>query len=90
MASADIPFLFQKTGDPNFGGVGNLIFFCMIDIYKMAVIFQFFHNGQHRYSISVDTQKTRDPLVQFSKFPLVQFSPSSILGSISTFMLRYA
>ena len=56
MASADIAFLFQKTGYPNFGGVGNLIFFCMIDKYKMAVIFQFFHNGQHRCSISVDTR----------------------------------
>ena len=33
---------------------------CTINIYKMAAIFQFFHNGQHWYSISVDTQKTGD------------------------------
>ena len=33
----------------------------MIDIKKMAAIFQFFHNGRHWYSISVDTQKTGDP-----------------------------
>ena len=26
-------------------GVGNLKIFCMIDIYEMTVIFQFFHNG---------------------------------------------
>ena len=27
-------------------GVSNLKFFHVIDIYKMVVIFQFFHNGQ--------------------------------------------
>ena len=27
----------------------------------MAALFQFFHNGQCWYSISIDTQKTRDP-----------------------------
>ena len=43
------------------GGGGNLKFFHMIYINKMAAIFQFFHNGQHWYSISVDTQKTRHP-----------------------------
>ena len=44
MADADIPFLstLRKTGDPNFGGVGYLKFFCMIDINKMAANFQFF------------------------------------------------
>ena len=32
----------QKTGDLNFGGVGNLKFFHMIDINKMAAIFLIF------------------------------------------------
>ena len=36
----------QKTRDPNFGGLGNLKFFCMIDINKMAAIFPLFHNGR--------------------------------------------
>ena len=30
-------------------------------IYEMAAIFWYFYNGQHWYSISVDTQKTGDP-----------------------------
>ena len=51
----------QKTGDPNFGGIGNLKVFCMIDINEMRAIFQFFHNDRHWYFISVDTQKTGDP-----------------------------
>ena len=34
---------------------------CTINIYKMVAIFQFFHNGQCSYAISVDTQKTGDP-----------------------------
>ena len=60
MADADIPFLLTlKTGDPNFG-VGNQKFFCMIDIYEMTAIFQIFHNGQCRYSISINTWKTVD------------------------------
>ena len=58
MANTDI--LFPLTGDPNFGGVGNLTFFCTINIKEMATIFQFFHNGRHWYSISVDTWKTGD------------------------------
>ena len=48
---------------PKLGGVGNLTFFHMIDINKMAAIFQFFHNGQHWYSISINTQKIRDPKI---------------------------
>ena len=46
---------------PNFEGVSNLKFFHMINIKEMAAIFQFFHNGWWSYSISIDTQKTRDP-----------------------------
>ena len=42
-------------------GVSNLKIFHMININKMRAIFQFFHNGWCWYSISVDTQKTRDP-----------------------------
>ena len=64
MADTDIPFLstLRKPDTQTLGGgVGNLKFFCMIDINEMAAIFQFFHNGQHWYSISIDTQKTRDP-----------------------------
>ena len=33
----------------------------MMHIYEMVAIFQFFHNDQCKYSISVDTWKTRDP-----------------------------
>ena len=35
-------------------------FFHTMHTYKMESIFHFFHNGQDQYSISVDTQKTRD------------------------------
>ena len=31
-----------KTRDPKFEGVSNLKFFCMIEIYKIVAIFQFF------------------------------------------------
>ena len=63
MVDADIPFpsTLGKLETQTFGGGGNLKFFHMIYINKMAAIFQFFHNGQHWYSISVDTQKTRHP-----------------------------
>ena len=61
----------QKTGDPNFGGVGNLKFFHMIDIYEIVAIFQFFHNGQCWYSISINTWKTRDP--NFSRVGNLKF-----------------
>ena len=79
----------QKTGDPNFGGVGNWKFFHMIDIKEMAAIFQFFHNGQHWYSAlrNPETKNSVDSV--FQTFPLVQFSPSPILGSVSTFMHGY-
>ena len=50
-----------ETRDPNFGGVGHLKFFCMVDINEMVAIFQFFHNGWHWYSISINIQKTGDP-----------------------------
>ena len=44
MADSDIPFpltLGKKETQP-FGGISNLKFFCMADIYEMAAIFQFF------------------------------------------------
>ena len=44
----------KNTRDPT-------TFFCMININKMAAIFQFFYNGQRWYSVSVNTRKTRDP-----------------------------
>ena len=61
---------------PKLWGVGNLKFFHMIDIYEMAAIFQFFHNGQHWYSF--DTQRTGDinfPFIQFSKFSIGSVFP---------------
>ena len=61
MADTDILFLLENRKS-NFWGVGNLNFFCMIDINEMIAIFQLFHNGQHWYSISVDTWKTGDPI----------------------------
>ena len=45
----------------NLGAVSNLKFFHMMHIYEIVGIFQFFHYSQYRYSISIDTQKTRDP-----------------------------
>ena len=51
MADADIMFP-STLGKPK-QWVGNLKFVHMIDIYKMAAIFQFVHNDQHWYSISV-------------------------------------
>ena len=58
MADADIP---ENRRPKLWGGVSNLKFFHMININEMRAIFQFFHNGQLWYSISVDTQKTGDP-----------------------------
>ena len=63
VANADIPFqlTLRKPETQTLREVSNLNFFCMIDINKIAAIFQFFDNGRCWYSISVDTQKTRDP-----------------------------
>ena len=72
MANTDIPLLLtlRKPDTQTLGGgVGNLKFFCLIDINEMAAIFQFFHNGWCWYS--VNTGKTTDMnflLVQFYKF----------------------
>ena len=62
MANADIPFpsTLGKPETQTLGGASNLKFFHTIDIYKMVAIFQFFHNSQHWYSISVNTRKIRD------------------------------
>ena len=60
MADTDMSFslIFRKLETQTFDGQ---YFFCTINIYVMAVIFQFFHNGQCWYFISVDPPKTRDP-----------------------------
>ena len=47
--SDDIPFpstLRKENQRPKLGGVGNLKFFCRMNINEMVAIFQFFHNGQ--------------------------------------------
>ena len=49
-------------------------------------IFQFFHNGWHWYSIEMSIFCW----FSFPKFQLVQFSPSPILGSVTTLMCGYA
>ena len=48
IADADIPFplTLGKPETQTLGGGGNLNFFCMININKMAAIFHFFHNGR--------------------------------------------
>ena len=48
MAKADILFLLtlRKMETQTFEGVSNLKFISTIDIYEMAIIFHFFHNGQ--------------------------------------------
>ena len=63
IAKADIsfPLILRKLETQTLWGVSNLKFFHMINIYEMVAIFQFFHNGQCWYSISVDTWKTGDP-----------------------------
>ena len=47
MANTDIlcSLTFGQLETQTLGGVGNLKFSSMIDIYKMAAIFQFFYNG---------------------------------------------
>ena len=35
------------------GGIGNLKIFHTINIYERVAIFQFFHNGQTSYSVSI-------------------------------------
>ena len=51
-----------NTRNPNFWGGSVIWKFSIWSILtKMAGIFHFFHNGQHWYSISVDTQKNGDP-----------------------------
>ena len=84
MANADIPFPIetQKTGDPNLGGVGNLKFFHMIDIYKIAAIFQVFHNGHADIPFLLTLSKPK-----MQNFPLVQFSEFSI-GSVFSITLH--
>ena len=63
MANANIsfPLTLRKPETQTLQRVSNLNFFHMINIYEMAAIFQFFHNDQCWYSISVNTQKTEDP-----------------------------
>ena len=84
--SNDIPFPSthrKENQKPKLGGVSNLKFFCKIDINKMAAIFQFFHNGQHWYSISVNTRKTGDP--NFGESVIWNFSTQSILMKCQPF-----
>ena len=51
MANADIPCLLtlRKPEIQTLGGSVIWIFLHTTHIYKMATIFQFFHNGQHQY-----------------------------------------
>ena len=62
VTNANIPFpLTHGKPENQTFGVGHLEFFCTIDINEMIAIFQFFHNGQCWYSISINTWKTGDP-----------------------------
>ena len=45
---------------PKLWGIGNLKSFYTMNIYEMAAIFWFFHNGWCWYSVSIVTQKIRD------------------------------
>ena len=63
----------RKTGDPNFGGVGNWKFFHTIDIKEMAAIFQFFHNGWHWYSTLGNPE-----MKKFCRFSFLNFSIGSV------------
>ena len=79
MADADIPFLLThgKLETQTLGGVSNWKSFRTIDIKEMAAIFQFFHNGWHLYSVSVNTWKTGDP--NFGRSVIGNFSIRLIL-----------
>ena len=76
-----------KTGDPNFGGVGNLKFFHTIDINEMAAIFHFFHNGRCWYSISVNTRKTGDP--NFGGVGNLKFFCSTTINEMVTILIFF-
>ena len=51
----------QKTGDPNFRGVGNRKFCSRMRFWGAMAIFPIFPNGRHQFCISVNIQKTGDP-----------------------------
>ena len=78
--SDDIPFPSthrKENQRPKLWWVSNLKIFHTIDINEMAAFFQFFHNGQHWYFISISTRKTGDP--NFGGSVIWNFSAWSIL-----------
>ena len=73
----------RKLETQTLGGVGNLKFFCTINIKEMAAILQFFHNGWCWYSVSINTWKTGDP--NFGGSVIWNFSVRSILKKLQPF-----
>ena len=84
---------------PKFCGGGSVIltFFHTMHIYKILAIFQFFHNSHCLYSISINTQKTRDANfggisnlnffhVMDILFPKCKFSVGSVSPSLNHFI----
>ena len=63
---ADTNFAFPLTlGKPEtqtLGAVGNSKFCSRMRFWGATAIFSIFHNGRHQFCISIDTQKTRDPI----------------------------
>ena len=64
MANTNFPFpsTLQKTGDPNFRGVGNWDFCSRMHFWGVRGIFLIFHKCQTLiFHISINTRKTGDP-----------------------------
>ena len=61
MADNNFPLTLGKPETQTLGGVGNLEFCSRPHFWGAMTIFPIFHNRQHKFFISVDTWKTRDP-----------------------------
>ena len=53
------PSALGKLEDPNFRGVSNWEFCSRMHFWGVRAIFLIFHNGQHQFSISINTWKTK-------------------------------
>ena len=56
------PLTLGKLETQTLGGVGNSKFCSRMRFWGATAIFSIFHNGRHQFCISIDTQKTGDPI----------------------------
>ena len=63
MADTNFPFLstLEKPETQTLGGVGNCDFCSRTHFWGVRGTFLIFHNGQHQFSISINTSKNRRP-----------------------------